>query len=134
MTRFLMLVAVAAVAGGMYVAAATGSQQAAGPTAKQFKALKLQVAALQKKVKSVQSEADGEGAVILHCMLHSVIGVKQNSNYSVGNPITGTGTALDLAPTGATTLIAAFNSDPACMDFVGQLGLRHAASTFAHTP
>jgi outer membrane murein-binding lipoprotein Lpp len=134
MTRFLMLLAVAAVAGAMYVAAAPGSQQASGPTARQFKALKAQVAALNKKVKSVQSEADGEGAVILHCMLHSVFGVKQNSNYAVGNPVTGTTTALDLAPTGATNLIAGFNSDPACMDFVGQLGLRHAAATFTRHP
>ena len=72
MRRFLMLLGVAAVAGPMYVAAAAGSQrsaQSAGPTAKQFAALKKQVAALQKKVKTVQNEADGEAAVLLHCVL-----------------------------------------------------------------
>jgi outer membrane murein-binding lipoprotein Lpp len=139
MNRFLMLLAVAAVAGGMYAAAAVGSQQAKGPTAKQFKALKAQVAALQKKVKGLQTEADGEGAVILHCMLHEVFGVAQRGNvtagYLFGSSVTNAPTtALDLAPTGATHLIAGFNTDSACMDFVGKAGLRHAASAFAQKP
>lgn len=59
-----MLVAVAAVAGAMYVAAASGSQQSAGPTAKQFKALKTQVAGLQKEVKSVKAEANAVATVV----------------------------------------------------------------------
>jgi hypothetical protein len=44
MKRLLMLVSVAVVAGTMYVAASSASQQATGPTAKQFNALKKQVA------------------------------------------------------------------------------------------
>jgi hypothetical protein len=134
MKRFLMLVGVAAIAGVMYVAAASGSQQSNGPSGKQFKALKLEVAALQKKVKSVQTEADGESAVILHCMLHSVFGVVQRSNYAIGDPVTGESSAIDLTASGAQYLVAGFNTDPVCMKFVGQAGLRHAASTFAQKP
>jgi hypothetical protein len=56
MKRFLMLVAVAAVAGAMYVAAAPGSQRAAGPTAIQFAALKKQVAGLSKKLTALKAD------------------------------------------------------------------------------
>lgn len=69
MKRFLMLVAVAAVAGAMYVAAAPGSQQATPPTARQFAALKKQVTRMKKtltllkrdetKVKAAAGEAAG---------------------------------------------------------------------------
>ena len=47
MKRFLMLVAVAAIAAAFYVTAAPGGLQQAGPTAKQFAALQKQVRALQ---------------------------------------------------------------------------------------
>ena len=129
MKRFLTLLAVAAVAGAMYVAAAPGSQQASGPTARQFKALKAQVAVLNKKVKALQTEADGEGAVILHCMLNSVVTVGQRSGYTAGASTT---TALDLVPAGTpgSLLITPFNSDPACASLIHQLALRHF-STFA---
>src|SRR5207248_7682130 len=50
MKRFWMLLGVAVVAGAMYVAAAPGSRQATGPTARQFAALKKQVALLNKKL------------------------------------------------------------------------------------
>jgi hypothetical protein len=69
MKRFLMLVAVAAVAGAMYVAAAPGGQRAAPPTAAQLATLKRQVASLSKKltalkkdegkVKSAATDAEG---------------------------------------------------------------------------
>jgi outer membrane murein-binding lipoprotein Lpp len=49
--RFLVVLAVAAVAGATYVATASSSQRAA-PTARQFAALKRQVSQLSKKVKS----------------------------------------------------------------------------------
>jgi hypothetical protein len=52
MKRFLMLVGVAVVAAAMYVAASPASQQAKGPTARQFNALKKQVASLSKTVKA----------------------------------------------------------------------------------
>jgi putative Ca2+/H+ antiporter (TMEM165/GDT1 family) len=56
MKRFLMLVGVAAVAAAMYVAAAPGSQQATTPTAKQFNALKKQVASLSKSLKALKKD------------------------------------------------------------------------------
>jgi len=49
--RFLAVLAVAAVAGVIYVAAAPGGQTVA-PTARQFAALKKQVSRLSKKVKA----------------------------------------------------------------------------------
>jgi hypothetical protein len=51
-----MLVGVAAVAGAMYVAAAPGSRQATGPTARQFAALKKQVAVLNTKLKALTKD------------------------------------------------------------------------------
>jgi hypothetical protein len=70
MKRFLMLVAVAAVAGAMYVAASPASQQSKGPTLKQFNALKKQVATLSKQVKTVvKPEADAAVAIIGACYL-----------------------------------------------------------------
>jgi hypothetical protein len=69
-----MLVGVAAVAGAMYVAAASGSQQSRGPTAKQFKALKKQVATLSKTLKQVKSEADAAVVIIANCYLTNSAG------------------------------------------------------------
>jgi hypothetical protein len=141
MKRFLMLLAVAAVAGAMYVAAAPGSQQARGPTARQFKALKAQVAGLQKKVKSLKVESDATLFVMAHCMLHSLIGVSQRGNstagYLFGDTVTSAPTtALDFAPTAsAQDQIAVFNNtDSQCLQVVGIAGLRHAAATFARHP
>ena len=54
MKRFLMLVAVATVAGAVYATAAPGSAQKA-PTAKQFAALKKEVAQLSTEVASQAS-------------------------------------------------------------------------------
>ncbi len=138
MKRFLMLLAVAAVAGGMYVAAATGSQQAKGPTAKQFKALKAQVAVLQKKVKAAQTLANDDAVVTVHCLMHQLFGVAERGSSTSGY-IFGTDgssgtptTALDLAPNlSATYLVAGFNSDPACTQLIGAAGLGHV-SGFAH--
>jgi outer membrane murein-binding lipoprotein Lpp len=56
MKRFWMLLGVAVVAGAMYVAAAPGSQQATGPTAKQFNTLKKQVASLNKSLKALKKD------------------------------------------------------------------------------
>jgi hypothetical protein len=58
MQRFLIVLAVAAVAGFFYVTAAPGSMQA-GPTLQQFTALKKQVTVLNKKVKSLNYEVQG---------------------------------------------------------------------------
>jgi hypothetical protein len=69
MKRFLMLVGVAVVAAAMYVAASPASQQAKSPTAKQFKALKKQVATLSKTLKTVKAEADATVTIIGSCYL-----------------------------------------------------------------
>ena len=52
MKRFLLVLALVAVAGATYIAAAPGGQPA-GPTAKQFKALVKQVKELKKQLKTV---------------------------------------------------------------------------------
>jgi hypothetical protein len=78
MKRFLMLVAVAAVAGAMYVAASPASQQSKGPTLKQFNALKKQVATLNKTLKTVKAEADAAVTIIGACYL------KDNGNGTSG--------------------------------------------------
>ncbi|HEU5476423.1 MAG TPA: hypothetical protein VFU64_01185 [Gaiellaceae bacterium] len=84
MKRFLMLVAVAAVAGVMYVAAAPGGRQST-PTAQQFAALKKRVARLSKsltvlkkdeaRVKSGAAQAE---AFLLQCFVSAgAVGVSQ---------------------------------------------------------
>jgi hypothetical protein len=67
MKRFLLLVGVAVVAGAMYVAASPASQQASGPTLKQFNALKKQVATLNKKLKNTTGVANLALGVIVEC-------------------------------------------------------------------
>jgi hypothetical protein len=93
MKRFLMLVAVAAVAGAMYVAASPASQQAKGPTLKQFNALKKQVATLSKQVKTVvKPEADAAVEIIGACYL------KDNGNGTAGflvMPVSQRGTSAN---------------------------------------
>ncbi|HLX33540.1 MAG TPA: hypothetical protein VKR79_12375 [Gaiellaceae bacterium] len=75
MNRFFTVLAFAAVAGVMYVAAASGSHQVAAPTAKEFKALQRQVtslstqlAALKKDEGVVKSLALGEASLLTDCM------------------------------------------------------------------
>jgi len=75
MKRFLMLVGVAVVAAAMYVAASPASHQATGPTARQFNALKKQVASLSKKLKTTKSEADAAVSFIGGCFITNNAGV-----------------------------------------------------------
>lgn len=79
MKRFLLVLALVAVAGATYVATAPGSQTAAGPTARQFNALKRQVAALKKQVGALKTQvgevkdlAVQEGTLVFDCMAHSL--------------------------------------------------------------
>jgi hypothetical protein len=138
MNRFLMLVGVAAVASAMYVAAASGSQRSAGPTAKQFAALKKQVAVLQKKEKSTDNLANDTAVVLVHCVMHKVQGLLQLGDasgantygftYTPANSNTATmRSAVDFYPAASsTTVVPLFNeSDPACVSLVGAAGLRH---------
>jgi hypothetical protein len=75
MKRFLMLVGVAVVAAAMYVAAGSASQRSAGPTAKQFAALKKQVASLSKSLKTVKAEAQDADGFVRSCLISANSGV-----------------------------------------------------------
>lgn len=91
MKRFLMLVAVAVVAGAMYVAASPASQRSSGPRAKQFKALNKQVASLSKRVKTVKLEAEGTFQIFMACYFTRSGGVA-NAN---GLPVSQFGSSTD---------------------------------------
>src|SRR5262245_1261836 len=80
MKKLLILVGVAVVAAAMYVAASPASRQSTGPTAKQFNALKKQVASLSKKLKTTKSDADATATIIATCYL-SVMG--QTATFTV---------------------------------------------------
>jgi hypothetical protein len=136
MKRFLMLVGVAVVAAAMYVAASPASQQAKGPTLKQFNALKKQVATLNKTLKTVKSEADAAVGIIGSCYLHqntdgtvgfSVMPVSQFGDTTTGFLFgTSTGsnprTALDVATSGPQAYLQ--EVEPQCATISA---LRHGA-------
>jgi hypothetical protein len=126
MTRFLMLLAAAAVAGVMYVAAAPGSATRSGPTAAQFKALSKKVAALQKQVTAVKKLATDEGVVLAGCLLYTTAPISQygattsgSPGYIYGTPSTsasfGSTTALNLTATGGTALYNVLGVSPDCV-------------------
>jgi hypothetical protein len=71
MQRFLIFVGVAVVAAAMYVAASPASQQAKAPSAKQFKALQKQVAALKKDETSVKKLTIALATIVGGCYLDS---------------------------------------------------------------
>jgi hypothetical protein len=154
MKRFLMLVGVAVVAAAMYVAASPASQQAKGPTAKQFKALKKQVTALGHTVKGLKTVAAAEAAVITDCLQVAVpvnqfgdpdgsqSGTTEGYVYGKGtfpgdtaNPVTGYTTGLDVSSssdTGAAWFVGALSTNgggAVCnADLASIGGLRHAAA------
>jgi hypothetical protein len=138
-----MLVGVAAVAGAMYVAAAPGSQQASGPTAKQFNVLKKQVATLSKSLKTVKSEANAAFGFIGACLVSvnsgvlpinlfgdptgTVTGTAQGYHYGTGADPTVTtndqyATALSLDSSSPFQGVYVQGVDPSC---VTTSGLRH---------
>jgi hypothetical protein len=125
MTRFLILLAAAAVAGVMYVAAAPGGMTSSGPTAAQFKALSKKVTALQKQLKAVKTLSTDEAVVIAGCLAYTTEPVSQYgaatsgaSGYVYGVPAVassfGSTTALDLTKTGGTPLFDALGVNPQC--------------------
>jgi hypothetical protein len=152
MKRFLMLVGVAVVAAAMYVAASPASQQAKGPTAKQFKALKKQVTALGHTVKGLKTAVAAEAKVITDCVQvavpinqfgdpdGSLSGTPQGYDYGKGTwpgtlgPTTGFfTTGLDVSSssdTGAAWFVGAAGatSGAACSADLGTGALRHAAA------
>ena len=138
MKRFLMLVGVAVVAAAMYVAASPASQQSKGPTAKQFNALKKQVASLSKSVKTLQTEAKDVATIIVGCwftqsgtsIVATGLPVSQfgssTDGFAFGPPPSGpftTRTALDVTSGSPTYYLQEVNS--AC---VTPSGLRHGAA------
>jgi len=148
LTLLLALVGVAAVAGAMYAASASGSPQSAGSTAKQIAALKKQVAALSKKVATAQNDVNAVAVVYAHCSLHSEIGITQRGDqnmsptwgysftYTAGGP-SSFARGLDLTPLPVvgpvSYALTPYNAaDPACQALVGK-ALRHnnAGSVFA---
>jgi len=137
MKRFLLVLALVAVAGATYAATAPGSQTA-GPTAKQFKALQKQVATLKKQVKAEQVDTADLGGFLLHCMAHGPVGVNSAGNASSGYlfgtpgtpPASATSTsALSLDTSGAPQyrFFAVNTADSQCATIINQAAGRHPA-------
>jgi hypothetical protein len=98
MQRFLILVGVAVVAAAMYVAASPASQQAKGPTAKQFNALKKQVASLSKSLKTVKAEATQADGFIAQCLTSNNGGALPTTQFGTSTNGYLFGTAAASAP------------------------------------
>jgi hypothetical protein len=144
MTRFLTLLAVAAIAGVMYVAAAPGGLRSSGPTAKQFKALSKKVTKLQKQVTNLKKEADASLGIEALCIMHAPVGVDQvgtsSNGYLFGPPAppatAATATsALNLAPSTEASpqhkLFALNTSQQACVDVANVTSTQAAARAVA---
>jgi hypothetical protein len=138
MKRFLTLVAVATVAGAMYVAAAPGSQQSRGPTARQFAALKRQVAGLSKTLKQVKTLAVAEAGLLIACDNFALpidqFGPANNPpeqgyEYQQTNSTMILTSALDAASPDDQTAVWIAGGDSTCGALInGTGGLRHAAA------
>ena len=148
MKRFLTLIAVTAVAGAMYVAAAPGSRQALPPTAAQFAALKKQVASLGKKLKALKTDegkvktlANAEAKLLVACVSETVpidqfgdaVGQTQGYHYSLTPPATLTAsdtfeTALDAAATTDTGAVWFVGGNASCQTALTGTALRHDAA------
>ena len=137
MKQFLMLVGVAAVAGAMYVAGASGSQQTKFAPESQVVALQKKVTSLSNQLKkTVKPEADFSVSYILSCLasvdtsgnitIHTMP-VSQRGNATSGylfgsNSASSTPTtALDINPSTPAAQLQVF--DPSCLGSP----LRHAA-------
>ena len=125
MTRFLTLLAAAAVAGAMYVAAAPGGQTRTGPTAAQFRALSKKVTTLQKQLTTVKKLSNDEAVVLIGCLLYTTAPIRQygaaisgSAGYVFGVPTNAgtfvSATALDLTHTGDTAAFSLLGVNPDC--------------------
>jgi hypothetical protein len=139
MTRLLTLLAVAAVAGAMYVAAAPGGLRSSGPTAAQFRALKTKVTQLQKTVGQVRKLSVAEGVVLADCLMHQAqavdrLGTPGSSGYLYGNAAASSpATALDLAPSGETSSQFYFLAvNPACAPTINSTSTASKSSSLRH--
>ncbi|HZT84339.1 MAG TPA: hypothetical protein VE984_02820 [Gaiellaceae bacterium] len=148
MKRFLMLVGVAVVAAAMYVAASPAGRQAAGPTARQYKALKKQVTTLSKTVKGLKTAVTTETKLLAACVKFA-IPINQFGNphptdtstpegYEYGKGPFGNGatpttefftTGLDVSTTTDPGAVWFIGGDASCGALVSPTGaLRHAAA------
>ena len=136
MKRFMLVLALVAVAGAAYVATAPGSQTA-GPTARQFNILKRQVAALKTKVTAARDYELGLGDFLLTCVVHAPI-----PTNSVGDDVTGYLFGVPGTPPASATSTSALALDTSgtpdyefftvnlanqdCVDFIKTVAGRHA--------
>ena len=145
MTRFLMLLAIAGIAGVMYVAAAPGGLTSSGPTTAQFKALSRKVTALQKQLKAVKTLSNDEAVIIVGCLAYTTEPISQfgattsgASGYIYGAPASpstfGSTTALDLTKTGGTPLFDALGVNPQCASSIhpGTSAASHLGGALQH--
>ncbi|HEU5216874.1 MAG TPA: hypothetical protein VFU30_15205 [Gaiellaceae bacterium] len=147
MKRFLTLVAVAAVAGAMYVAAAPGSHQTTGPTAAQFARLKKQVATLNKNLTALKKDEKAVKAAtiaavdyIAGCFLDTNGNIEHLGVTEFGDTTTGYlfGTAPGGVPTGVTPHTALTSSGTAPAAYLQEVTpacvtSATAAATTAHS-
>lgn len=130
MKQFLLLLGVAAVAGAMYVAGASGSQQAKFASQKEVAALQKKVTVLTSELKkTVKPEADLSASYILTCLaqvsggsvtVHTLSALQRGSTtsgYLFGSTAATSAptTALDIAPQGTTPTAVLQEFDPSCL-------------------
>ena len=134
MQRFLIFVGVAVVAAAMYVAASPASQQASGPSAKQFKTLQKQVAALKKDETAVKKLTVALATIVGGCYLDTNSNLVTLPVSQVGSTTTGflfgapgtppasatARTALDINASSPTAELQEVN--PSCLS---ASGLKH---------
>lgn len=138
MKRFMLVLALVAVAGATYVATAPGSQATLPyPTLRQFNLLKAQVAALKTKVATARQYELGLGDFVVTCMVHAPIPVNSVGDTSNGYlfgapgtpPTSATSTsALTLGNAGSSNyaFFTVNQSNQDCIDFINTVAARHA--------
>jgi len=144
MQRFLIVLALVAVAGATYVAAAPGSQTA-GPTATQFNALKREVAVLQRRVGNIHGLVRAHGRLLNDCMATggpiTRRGDWQDENqtfgYSYSDPTINSGTpflttALDVTAPDDPTAIWITGGGPRCGADIGYARRKVGAGFRSH--
>lgn len=141
MKRFLLVLALVAVAGATYVATAPGSQTAS-PTLRQFRALQREVRHLRAEIHFAEQYELGLGDFLLTCMVHGPV-----ATNSVGDDVTGylfgapgtppasaTSTSALTLDTSGTPDYAFFTENLAnqdCVDFINTIASRHGLKRFS---
>ena len=141
MKRFMLVLALVAVAGATYVATAPGSQTA-GPTGRQFRALKREVNHLKVQVRYAQEFELGMADFLLTCMVHAPIAANsvgdESNGYLFGAPgsppLSATSTSALALDTSGTPDYAFFTENLAnqdCVDFINTIASRHGLKRFS---